>query len=126
MSEKDVTKITCSALFVFAAIVTHGDASAELDPEVWLREAEAANDCVTSYTAVFYKQQRVFEKLLPEETILLKCKKKPFSLYMKWIKAPTKVGGLLSTKMLRARSWCGFGSIAEMNRPNAGRRARPA
>ena len=65
------------------------------DPEEWLKEVEAAYDRVTSYTAVMHKQQRVDGKLLPEETILLKCREKPFSLYLKWIKAPYKGSELL-------------------------------
>lgn len=88
-------KILCSALFVFTAMVARGGAAATLGPEEWLREAEAAYDRVTSYTAVFHKQQRIAGKLLPEETILLKCRKSPFSLYMKWIRAPYKGSELL-------------------------------
>ena len=67
-----MTRIICSALFVLAAMAAHGGATDKPDPEEWLREAEAAYDRVTSYTAVFHKQQRVAGKLLPEETILLK------------------------------------------------------
>ena len=65
------------------------------DAEAWLREAEAAYDRVRSYVAVFHKQQRVAGKLLPEETILLKFRKEPFSLYMRWIEAPYKGSELL-------------------------------
>jgi len=82
-------RIICSVLFVLAAMAAHGGAANKPDPEEWLREAEAAYDKVTSYTGVMQKQQRVAGKLLPEETILLKYRK-PFSLYMKWIKAPYK------------------------------------
>jgi len=91
----NTSKILCSALFVFAVMVARNGAAATLDPEEWLRDAEAAYDRVTTYTAVFHKQQRVAGKLLPEETILLKCRKKPFSLYMKWIRAPYKGSELL-------------------------------
>jgi outer membrane lipoprotein-sorting protein len=91
----NVSKILCSALFAFAVMVARNAAAATLDPEEWLREAEAAYDRVTTYTAVFHKQQRVAGKLLAEETILLKCRKKPFSLYMKWIRAPYKGSELL-------------------------------
>jgi len=90
-----VTRAFLSALFGFAAMAAHGGASAGLDAEEWLREAEAAYDRVTSYTAVFHKQQRVAGKLLPEETILLKCRRTPFSLYMRWIRAPYKGSELL-------------------------------
>jgi len=76
-------------------MAAHGGASAALDPEQWLREAEAAYDRVTSYTAVFHKQQRVAGELLRKETILLKCRRTPFSLYMKWIEKPYKGSELL-------------------------------
>jgi len=76
-------------------MTARGGACAGLDSERWLREAEAAYDKVTSYTAVFHKQQRVAGELLAEETILLKCRKTPFSLYMKWIQAPYKGSELL-------------------------------
>jgi hypothetical protein len=73
----------------------HGHASAELDPTEWLLDAESAYHRVVSYTAVFHKQQRVAGKLRPKETILLKCRKKPFSLYMRWIRAPYRGSELL-------------------------------
>ena len=90
-----MTRIICSALFVVAAMVAYGAAFARVDPQEWLREVEAAYDRVGSYTAVFHKQQRVAGKLLPEETILLKCRRAPFSLYMKWIRAPYEGSELL-------------------------------
>jgi hypothetical protein len=92
---KDVTRIICSALFVFVAMTSNGGASTKLDPHEWLREAEAVYNRVTNYTGVLHKQQRIAGKLLPEETILLKCRKKPFSLYMTWIRAPHKGSELL-------------------------------
>jgi hypothetical protein len=94
-SRKDVTRIICTAVFVFAPMVAHGGASAKLDPEEWLREAEAAYSRVTSYTTVLHKQQRVAGRLLPEETILLKCRRTPFSMYMKWIGRLNKGSELL-------------------------------
>lgn len=59
------------------------------DPEQWVRESEAALARVDSYTAVFHKQERVKGKLLEEETIFFKFKR-PFKVYMKWIKEPFK------------------------------------
>ena len=79
---------------MLAAVAARG-ATGEPDAEKWLREAEAAHDGVASYTAVFHKQQRVAGSLLPEETILLKYRKKPMSMYMKWIKAPYQGSELL-------------------------------
>lgn len=83
-SRKRATRIICSALFLPAAMAAHGGASDRPDPEEWLREAGAAYGRVTSYTAIFHKQQRVAGKLLAEEAILLKFRK-PSSLYMKWM-----------------------------------------
>lgn len=83
-----VLGMVCSALLALAAAAAYA-ATDGLDPEEWLRQAEAAYAKVTGYTAVFHKQQRVAGKLLPEETIFLKYRK-PSSLYMKWIKAPNK------------------------------------
>jgi hypothetical protein len=93
-ASNDVTRIILSALFVFVALVAHGGATEKPDPEQWLSEAEAAYDKVTSYTAVFHKQQRVAGKLLPEETIFLKFRR-PSSLYMKWIEEPYEGSELL-------------------------------
>jgi outer membrane lipoprotein-sorting protein len=93
-SAKYAKRAIGSALFVFVATVAHGGAIDNPDPEQWLREAEAAYSKVTTYTAIFHKQQRVAGTLLPEETIFLKYRK-PSGLYMKWIKAPYKGSELL-------------------------------
>lgn len=87
-------RIIQSALLLLWAVAATGGAANKSDPGKWLEEAEAAYDRVASYTAVVHKQQRVAGKLLPEETIFLKFKK-PFSLYMKWIKAPHEGSELL-------------------------------
>jgi outer membrane lipoprotein-sorting protein len=91
---RNSARIFCSAVFLLTAMATHGEATDKPDPEEWLVEAEAAYDNVTSYTAVFHKQQRVAGKLLPKETILLKYRK-PASLYMRWIRSPYKGSELL-------------------------------
>lgn len=87
-------RIICAVLCMLAAMAARGGATDSPDPEEWLTEAEAAYDKVTSYIAVFHKQQRIAGKLLPEETILLKFRK-PSSLYMKWVEAPFKGSELL-------------------------------
>ena len=95
---ENVTRIIYSAFFLLVALVTNGGTATDFNPEGWLRETEAAYSSIASYTAVFHKQQRVSGKLLPEETILLKCRRKPFSLYMKWIKKPNYGSELLYVK----------------------------
>ena len=89
-----MNRVIRSALLLLWAAAATGGAADGPDPAKWIKEAEAAYDRVTSYTAVVHKQQRVAGKLLPEETILLKFKK-PFSLYMKWIDVPYKGSELL-------------------------------
>jgi outer membrane lipoprotein-sorting protein len=88
-------RIICSALFVITAMAAHGGEIVEPNPEKWLMEAEAAYDRVESYTAIFHKQQRIAGELLEEENIFLKFRKKPYSLYMKWVTEPYKGSELL-------------------------------
>jgi hypothetical protein len=95
IASNPLLRIICSALFVITAMAAHGGEIVEPNPEKWLVEAEAAYDRVDSYTAIFHKQQRIAEKLLDEENIFLKFRKKPYSLYMKWVTAPHKGSELL-------------------------------
>ncbi len=92
-------KSICMAALLLAAVAGAGGANADPEAERWSNEAEAAYDNVTSYTAVFHKQQRVAGKLLPEETILLKWKK-PSSLYLSWIKGP-----YAGSELIYAQGW---------------------
>ncbi|MGB8434964.1 MAG: DUF1571 domain-containing protein [Burkholderiales bacterium] len=85
----------CPALFLLAGMAAPSGVTAKPDPENWFAGAEAAYAGVESYTAIFHKQQRVAGELLAEETILLKCRKKPFSLYMNWLTEPFKGSELL-------------------------------
>jgi outer membrane lipoprotein-sorting protein len=82
------------AALLLASLTGAGTARGDSEPEKWLNEAQAAYSSVTSYTAVFHKQQRVQGKLLPEETIQVKFKK-PCSLYMKWIEEPYRGSELI-------------------------------
>ncbi len=84
----------CLVLFFLVSMASPGNGQEQTNPEQWLEEAEAAYREVTSYTAVFHKQQRVAGELLQEETVLIKFRK-PFSLYMSWTVAPHKGSALL-------------------------------
>lgn len=88
-------RIICSVLFVITVMAANGGEIVEADAEKWLVEAEAAYDRVESYTAIFHKQQRIAGELLDEENIFLKFRKKPYSLYMKWVTEPYKGSELL-------------------------------
>jgi hypothetical protein len=87
-------RIISSALLLFWAVSVTAHAAAGPDAKLWIEEAQAAYATIESYTAIVHKQQRVQGKLLPEETILLKFRK-PYSIYMNWIKAPYKGSELL-------------------------------
>jgi hypothetical protein len=95
IANNPLPRIICSVLFAITAMTAHGAEIAKLNPEKWLVEAEAAYDRVESYTAIFHKQQRIAGKLLDEENIFLKFRKKPYSLYMKWVTEPYKGSELL-------------------------------
>ncbi len=97
-SRKGVSRSICSVLLVVIALAACASAIAKSEPEKWLAEAEAAYNKVESYTAIFHKQQRIAGKLLAEENIFLKCREKPFSLYMKWVTDPNEGSELLYVK----------------------------
>jgi outer membrane lipoprotein-sorting protein len=77
-----------SMILLSLAIATTGTYGKEkTDPENWIRDMEVAYAKIDNYAAIFHKQERVNGKLLEEETIFLKFKK-PFKVYLKWIKDP--------------------------------------
>jgi outer membrane lipoprotein-sorting protein len=78
-----------AALAILAVAATAAAQEPKAEPERWVRESEAALAKVDNYTVTFHKQERVKGKLLEEETTLLKFKK-PFKVYMKWVKDPFK------------------------------------
>jgi len=78
-----------AALFSLVLATTSLAQDAGIDPEKWIRESEATLDRTNGYTAIFHKQEVVNNKTLARETILLKFRK-PFKVYMKWIKEPFK------------------------------------
>lgn len=86
--------------------------------ENWLRHAEATLARTESYTAIFHKQERIQEKLTEEETIFLKFKK-PFKVYMKWVKEPHKGRESLyiegyNDNLVKVRE-CGLAGIITVN-----------
>jgi hypothetical protein len=55
-----MARIIFSVIVLSASIAIHSGVSNKTDPEEWLRKAETAYDSVTTYTAVFHKQQIVY------------------------------------------------------------------
>jgi hypothetical protein len=87
-------KVILLGLTLFLAIATDLRGQDRIDPVVWIEEAKAALASTDNYTTIFHKQERVRGVLGKEETIFLKFKK-PFKVYMKWIKEPHKGRELL-------------------------------
>lgn len=76
-------------IFLLVLTSTVVEAQEKFDPENWLRGIEEAYSKIDHYTAIFHKQERIKGNLNEEETIFIKFKK-PFKIYMKWIKDPYK------------------------------------
>ena len=55
------------------------------EPGAVIEKAWANWQGVKDYTCIFIKQERVNGELLPEQTVFMKLREKPFSVYMKWI-----------------------------------------
>lgn len=82
--------------------MSHTLSAAELDSSTvqhYITSMKNAYNQIDDYQCIFKKQERVNGKLLPQETILLKFKR-PFSIYMKWIKEPHK-----DQEILYVRGW---------------------
>jgi len=61
----------------------------KMGPGKWINKAEIKLAEIDNYTSFFHKQERVRGKLKEEEVVFLKFKK-PFKIYMKWVKDPGK------------------------------------
>ena len=59
-------------------------AAADPDPMKLLYECKAACDKVKDFTAVFSKHEQMHGELKPKETVEMKFRAKPFSVYMIW------------------------------------------
>lgn len=57
-----------------------------------INDAKLSFARVRDYTGLFYRQERVSGELLPEQTIQLRVRQQPFSVYMKWL-GPAKYAG---------------------------------
>jgi len=89
-----VGNIILLLLLLIVALNTKAKAEEGGDPERWITEAETALARVEDYRAIFHKQERVEGNLMEKETVLFKFKR-PFKVYMKWIKGPYKGRELL-------------------------------
>jgi outer membrane lipoprotein-sorting protein len=81
------TRILLALLGLFPVLFAPNFSRAQDHPDFdrQLQETEAALAKVDNYTAVFHRIERVNGKLIPEETTFLKFKR-PFKVYMRWIK----------------------------------------
>lgn len=76
--------------FILAIMAVNVSASQEkVVPTKWINEAEMKLAQIDSYTSFSHKQERIKGKLKEEEVLFLKFKK-PFKIYMEWVKDPGK------------------------------------
>ena len=61
-----------------------------LDPLQMVYACRDACKSVKDFTAVMHRQERLWGQLQPMETIFVKFRNQPFSVYMKWMKEPHK------------------------------------
>lgn len=105
-------------LFLLSTSSATAEAYDKTGVDSWLRQAEATLARTESYTAIFYKQERIQGKLTDEETIFFKFKK-PFKVYMKWAKEPYKgreslyIDGF-NDNLIRVRE-CGLAGMITLN-----------
>lgn len=83
---KEILRVI-SVLVIMAVNVSAGQD--KMPPERWILEAETILAKIDSYTSIFHKQERVKGRLKAEEVVFLKFKK-PFKVYMRWLKDPGK------------------------------------
>lgn len=80
-------------LSVIAVTVGQSPSASEMDLSVRLNsDARASFARVKDYIGLFYKQERVNGQLQQEQTIQLRVRQEPFSVYMKWL-GPQKLAG---------------------------------
>lgn len=76
-------------IFLLVITSTFMEAHEKIDPENWIRGIKESYAAIDNYTAIFHKRECINGNLKEEEAIFLKFKK-PFKVYMKWIKEPYK------------------------------------
>jgi hypothetical protein len=84
-----ITVIILQTLSLFLLFSPPAGAYEQTDIDSWLGHARTLLSKTDSYTAIFHKQERIQQKLTEEETIFLKFRR-PFNVYMKWIRHPYK------------------------------------
>ena len=86
---KNITISASATIILFLLTLSTHSLSAQPapDPVSIMKGMEKAYAGVQDYTANFLKKERVKGKVLPEENIYLKFRK-PFKVYMKWLKGP--------------------------------------
>ena len=82
-----------SWLIATALVIGQPPTSSEMDLSARLNaDARASFARVKDYVGLFYKQERINGQLQPEQTIQLRIRQEPFSVYLKWL-GPQKLVG---------------------------------
>jgi len=89
----------CGVLVLFLTVIASVRAAEPLsavsgamahDPLQMVYACRQAYKSVNDFTAIMHRRERLWGQMQPEETILIKFRNQPFSVYMKWIKEPHK------------------------------------
>ncbi|HRZ86677.1 MAG TPA: DUF1571 domain-containing protein [bacterium] len=89
--------VLSAAALVFCAAMPLSGAEEQVDVLHLLRKAQTLIKSVDSYTAVFVKEELIDGKMRKPETVFMKFKR-PFNVYLKWIKEPNKGREILYLK----------------------------
>jgi len=109
-------------VFLISAIMAMNVSASQENtvPVRWFNEVERKLAQIDNYTSFFHKQERIKGKLKEEEVVFLKFKK-PFKVYMKWVKDPGKgrevlyVEGWNHNKIKVHEVWMKTGSTLDLD-----------
>jgi len=73
----------------FIIVPRYAAAEPAVDPVKLLKNSYEAAKKIKDFTATLTKQEQIKGKLRPQETMKIKFRQKPFSVYLKWIKPHT-------------------------------------
>jgi hypothetical protein len=98
---------------------------AQEDPQKFLKNSlDNYNSTIRDYTCTFLKQELLKGKLSKEQTIFVKFRETPFSVFMKWIENPSMVDKVLYVKdfnnnkaMIKPAGILGWFVRTHVNRP---------
>jgi hypothetical protein len=111
-------------LALWASTALGESPAAPPDPMQLIYNCREAYKSVKDFTAVIHRTERVGAKVGPRETIRMKFRNQPFSVYMKWVAEPHRTRELIYVEkqndgLIVAHEVVGFLNIMRRVSPNA-------